>query len=227
LPFAPEVLAALADLKRRDKVAFETLRAQLKRAGCRVAALDEALSEEISGGPGAKTQTQADILLRLAQSLELFHAADMTAYADLDINGHRETWPVRSKGFARWLARAFYLETRSAAGSEAQQASLNVIEAKAHHDAIEREVDVRVERTREQRNANKERLRQERLRQGLPAHRVTCVPVTWVKKPGPPVKVGQPWKALGVSKSTYYRRVRLKAHEVLTDPGSSTGNRPS
>ena len=83
------------------------------------------------------------------------------------------------------------------------------------------------ERTREQRNANKERLRQERLRQGLPAHRVTCVPVTWVKKPGPPVKVGQPWKALGVSKSTYYRRVRLKAHEVLTDPGSSTGNRPS
>ena len=24
---------------------------------------------------------------------------------DLDINGHRETWPIRAKGFRRWLAR--------------------------------------------------------------------------------------------------------------------------
>jgi hypothetical protein len=146
-PFAPEILAALSDLKRKDKVAFETLRAQLKRAGCRVAALDEALSEEISGGPGAKTQTQADILLRLVQSgVKLFHAADGTAYADLDINGHRETWPVRSKGFTRWLSRAFYQETRSAAGSEALQAALNVIESQAQYDSIECEANVRVAR---------------------------------------------------------------------------------
>ena len=113
------------------------MRGQLKRVGCRVAALDDALSEEISGGPDAKAQTQADILLRLAQGVELFHAADMTAYADLDINGHRECWPIKSKGFQRWLARAFYQETHSAAGSEALQAALNVIEAKAHHDAID------------------------------------------------------------------------------------------
>ena len=80
------------------------------------------------------------------QGVELFHAADMTAYADLDINGHRETWPVKSKGFSRWLARAFYQETRGAAGSDAIQAALNVIEAKAHHDAVEREAYVRIAR---------------------------------------------------------------------------------
>ena len=40
-PFAPEVLAALADLKRKDRKAFESLRAGLKRAGCRVGLLDE------------------------------------------------------------------------------------------------------------------------------------------------------------------------------------------
>ena len=142
----PDVLAALSELKKRDKRAFETLRAQLKRVGVRVTALDEALSEEIGAGPGAKAHTQADILLRLAQPLELFHAADMTAYADLDINGHRETWPVKSKGFSRWLARAFYQETCGAAGSEAIQAALNVIEAKAHHDAVEREAYVRIAR---------------------------------------------------------------------------------
>ena len=133
-------------MKKSDKRAFEGLRAQLKRAGCRVAALDEALSEEIGAGPGAKAQTQADTLLRLVQGVELFHAADMTAFADLDINGHRETWPVKSKGFSRWLARAFYQETRGAAGSEAIQAALNVIEAKAHHDAVEREAHVRIAR---------------------------------------------------------------------------------
>ena len=80
------------------------------------------------------------------QGVELFHAADMTAFADLDINGHRETWPVKSKGFSHWLARAFYQETRGAAGSEAIQAALNVIEAKAHHDAVEREAYVRTAR---------------------------------------------------------------------------------
>ena len=145
-PFAPEVLAALSELKKSDKRAFESLRAQLKRAGCRISSLEESLSEEIGAGPGAKAQTQVDILLRVAQPIELFHAADMTAFADLDINGHRETWPVRSKGLSRWLAHAFYQETRSAAGSEAIQAALNVIEAKAHHDAVEREAHVRIAR---------------------------------------------------------------------------------
>ena len=107
-------------LKTSDKRAFESLRAQLKRAGCRVAALDEALSKEIGAGPGGKAQTQADTLLRLKLAgRRVLHAADMTAYADLDINGHRETWPVKSKGFSRWLARAFYQETRGAAGSDA------------------------------------------------------------------------------------------------------------
>jgi hypothetical protein len=146
-PFVPETLAAISELKKRDRSAFETLRAQLKRVGVRVAALDDALSEEIGagGGPG-KTQTQADIMLRLMQRLEVFHAADMTAFADLDINGHRETWPVKSKTLSYWLARAFYQETYSAAGSEAIQAALNVIEAKARHDAIEREVYVRTAR---------------------------------------------------------------------------------
>ena len=72
-PFAPEILVALADLKRNDRKAFEDLRAGLKRVGCRVASLDESLSEEISGGPSARSLSQADIILRLAQALDLFH----------------------------------------------------------------------------------------------------------------------------------------------------------
>jgi hypothetical protein len=140
--FTPEVLERLAALKKEDRAAFEALRARLKKAGCRVTALDEAITEET--GDGGRRPTQADILIDLAGAAELFRAADGTAFADLDINGHRETWPVRTKGFKRWLARQFYEETGGAPSSEALLSALNVVEAKAHFDGLERTVFIRV-----------------------------------------------------------------------------------
>ena len=106
-------------------------------------ALDEAVAEE-NGDHGGRGPTQADILIELAESAELFHTADSTGFADLDINGHRETWPIRAKGFRRWLARRFLEATQGAPSSEALQSALNVIEAKAHFDAPERMVHIRV-----------------------------------------------------------------------------------
>lgn len=141
--FTPEVLERLAALKKEDRAAFELLRSKLKKAGCRVTALDEAIAEE-SGDTGRRDPTQADILVELAQQAELFHSPDGTGFADLDINGHRETWPIRAKGFRHWLARRFFEETKGAPSSEGLQSALNVIEAKAHFDAPERIVHVRV-----------------------------------------------------------------------------------
>jgi hypothetical protein len=144
--FALDVLERLAVLKQDNRAAFEALRARLKKAGCRVTALDEAIAGESSetGGTGGRGPTQADILIDLAQSAELFHAPDGTSFADLDINGHRETWPIRGKGFRRWLARRFFEATGGAPSSEALQSALNVIEARAHFDAPERVVHIRV-----------------------------------------------------------------------------------
>ena len=141
--FAPDVLERLAALKKNDLAAFETLRARLKEAGCRVTALDEALAEE-NGDTGGRGPKQADILVSLAADADLFHAADGTSYADLEINGHRESWPIRSKGFKRWLARQFFEATGGAPNSDALQSAFNVIEAKAHFDAPERAVHIRV-----------------------------------------------------------------------------------
>jgi hypothetical protein len=45
-PFAPEALERLAALKKVNRAGFEALRAQLKKAGCRVTVLDEAIAEE-------------------------------------------------------------------------------------------------------------------------------------------------------------------------------------
>ena len=141
--FAPEMLARLATLKQDDCAAFEALRAQLKESGCRVTALDAAIAEKC-GDTGGGRPTQANILIELAQTAELFHAPDETGFADLEVNGHRETWPIRAKGFRRWLARRFFEATKGAPSSEALQSALNVIEAKAHFDAPERTVHIRV-----------------------------------------------------------------------------------
>lgn len=142
-PFMSEALEALAALKKDHRAAFEALRSQLKKSGCRVTALDDAIAEE-NGDAGGRGPTQADILIDLAQTVALFHTPDSCGFADLDIKGHRETWPIRAKGFRRWLARRFFEETGGAPSSEALQSALNVIEAKAHFDAPERQVHIRV-----------------------------------------------------------------------------------
>ena len=133
-PFASDVLARLCQLKCEDQAAFEGLRSNLKKEGCRVTALDDAIAEE-SGEGGGRGPSQANILIGLAADAALFHAPDGTAYADLEIDGHRETWPIRRKGFKRWLAHRFYEATDGAPSSEALQSALNVIEARAHFDA--------------------------------------------------------------------------------------------
>jgi capsular exopolysaccharide synthesis family protein len=78
--FAPEILERLMALKRDDRAAFEALRAQLKKAGCRVTALDEAIAEENgdTGGRGPK-QGQVSNLVpfdSVAASKELASGAD-------------------------------------------------------------------------------------------------------------------------------------------------------
>jgi len=144
-PFAGDALALLASLKKSDRAAFETARARLKETDCRVAALDLAIAE--AAGESAATAgggTQAQVLIELAGAAALFHAPDKTCFADLAVSGHRETWPIRGRGFRQWLARGFYDKTGGAPGSEALQGALNVIEAKALFEGPERKTHVRV-----------------------------------------------------------------------------------
>lgn len=88
--------------------------------------------------------TQAKVLLQIAAEAELFCTPDGVGYADLQINDHRETWPIRSRTFRRWLARRYYERTGGAPSSEARQSALGIIEAQAQHDGSKRAVFVRV-----------------------------------------------------------------------------------
>jgi hypothetical protein len=100
--------------------------------------------DEDDGSSSVVSKKQADVLIELASSVELFHDRDDVGYARFDVNGHKENWPIRSKGLKRWLARAFYESTQSAPNSEAMSAAMGVLEARAQFDAPEHDVRVRV-----------------------------------------------------------------------------------
>ena len=67
-----------------------------------------------------------------------------TAFADLSINGHRETWPIRSMRFRAWLRRQYYEATGNAPSADCVNSALNLLEARAQFDGPERAVHVRV-----------------------------------------------------------------------------------
>jgi hypothetical protein len=74
---------------------------------------------------------------------ELFHTASGTAFADIPINDHRETWPIRSKRLRGWLRQWHYEETGAPATAADIRSALDLLEARAQFDGPERAVHVR------------------------------------------------------------------------------------
>jgi hypothetical protein len=109
--------------------------------------LDEARAKANGHGKDQKEEKkkQADVLIEIAvASASLYHTPAGTGFADLDVAGVRQTWPIRSRSFKQWLAREYYQKTNGAANSDAVQSALSVLEAKAHFDGTETEVHIRV-----------------------------------------------------------------------------------
>ena len=51
--------------------------------------------------------TQAEQLTKLAiAEFELFHAPDLTGWASIPVNDHRENWRAKSSNVRRWLFRS-------------------------------------------------------------------------------------------------------------------------
>ena len=88
--------------------------------------------------------TQAEFLIKLAAGAELFHTPKRAGYAVIEVAGHRETWPIRSKAFHHWLLKQFFDKTNSAPHSGAFNSALGVIEARAHFGAPQADVHLRV-----------------------------------------------------------------------------------
>src|SRR5262245_36201256 len=113
--------------------------------GSREAAREYQKHQKPNGGAlGSKRRSQADALLELALDAELFLAPDGTGYADVIVNGHRETWPIKSRGFRWWLARRYFETEHKAVRSEPMHSVLGVLEARAQFDAPKHEVHMRI-----------------------------------------------------------------------------------
>ena len=83
-------------------------------------------------------------LALLPSCAELFHTAAGAAYADLRIDGHRETWPIRSRRFRAFLRGFYYETTGTAANAITLKIPLDQLEAHAQFDAPEQSVHLRV-----------------------------------------------------------------------------------
>jgi hypothetical protein len=68
----------------------------------------------------------------LGTPVSLFHTATGVAYADLEIDQHRETWPIRSKQFRAWLRRRHYERTGEAMGLATISSILDLLEGRPH-----------------------------------------------------------------------------------------------
>ena len=107
------------------------------------AAVPEEEDDEEENELGHINAKQADILIGLASKAKLFHD-DTTGHADISVDGHRESWPIRSRGFRDWLLHRYYNQTQSAPSGEAIRIAIETIGAKARFEAPQRDIFIRV-----------------------------------------------------------------------------------
>ena len=89
-------------------------------------------ADAIEGEEGGK-RTQADVLVQLAmEHAELFATPDEDlAHAAITVKEHREVWPLRSRGFKRWLTHRYFLISHKAPNSDAMNQALATLDAVA------------------------------------------------------------------------------------------------
>jgi len=102
-------------------------------------------------GPGKDVgekprKSAATRLVELAEAagIVLYHTPESIAFADLHIDKRRETMALRSAAFKRWFHRLFFTTEGRAAGSQAVNDALGVLEGKACFEGTERSVHVRL-----------------------------------------------------------------------------------
>jgi hypothetical protein len=94
-------------------------------------------------------QSQGEAAAAIAAGAELFHNPDGDAFVDIEVRGHRETYPVRSKAFKQWLSLEFYRANGKPPAADAVKQALSLTEGRARYEAPERDVHLRVARVGE------------------------------------------------------------------------------
>lgn len=90
-----------------------------------------------------KGQTQAEVLEKLSQDLELFHNSTAESFARVPMADHFECWAVKSERFRGILYHRYYRKQNSTPSKEALQSFLELLCARAQYDGPQRETFLR------------------------------------------------------------------------------------
>lgn len=93
---------------------------------------------------GKITQSQKLVELVGINEVTLFHTPDRDCWGSIEIGGHKEHWPIKSKSFRRYLSQKFFDLEGKPPTSQAMLDALNVIEARAQFEGAEENVYVRI-----------------------------------------------------------------------------------
>jgi hypothetical protein len=83
-------------------------------------------------------------LLSIAERFDLFHSADGTDFADIDIDSHRETLALHSKEFKDRLEYDYFREVKDAPPRDAVQSAISTLKSRAKYEGPEHPVHVRI-----------------------------------------------------------------------------------
>lgn len=121
----------------------EDVRALLE--GARAIPLPTPDPEGDEAGParGRRQPAEADRILELAKESDLFHTPAGEPFADVRVDGHRETWPIPSRGLADWLGQRYWGAHQGAPREAALKDALRSLAAQARHGGPERQVFLR------------------------------------------------------------------------------------
>ena len=93
---------------------------------------------------GRKSQATEMVELAEEHGDVFFHGPDQDPYVQVDVDTHKEVWPVKSKGYRQLLRSRYYRDRGKAPGSQAIQDALGTLEGKAVFEGERREVHVRL-----------------------------------------------------------------------------------
>ncbi|MEZ4529065.1 MAG: toprim domain-containing protein, partial [Desulfobacterales bacterium] len=104
---------------------LEEVRKQILSPSVSSAVLNTMKEESTENG-----KSVSNLLLEIGMHGDLFHC-DGEAYGTFAVNGHHETWPLKSDGFSRYLRNAFFKSTGRACSDNAYKEAVNTLEAMA------------------------------------------------------------------------------------------------
>ena len=123
--FDDVVIDALKTIRRKNEAEYLRLVANAK--GCKTA-LDKLTRTE----GGNQNDSYHDLILNVAKNAASFtHDANDKAFALIEVDSHREVWPINSTGFDRWLRGQVYSAHKTGIPDQAMRTALATLDAVA------------------------------------------------------------------------------------------------